>query len=215
MHPPVVLYSPLGDDAGFDLAREMQGIFVIRLALTPAELVDETAFALHRAVANLSEDRRQMIGQVRQKEPSIKGRKVLIVDDDIRNIFSLTSVLEQYKIDVVYAENGRDGIDILRNNPDIDVGLIDIMMPEMDGFQTIREIRRHDHLSHVPLIAVTAKAMKGDRQRCIEAGASDYIAKPVDVDLLLSLLRVWIARSRGGIRPEPAMPAREVVEAGE
>jgi CheY-like chemotaxis protein len=157
-----------------------------------------------------------MIGQVRHKEPSIKGRKVLIVDDDIRNIFSLTSVLEQYKVDVVYAENGRDGIDILRHNPDIDLGLIDIMMPEMDGFQTIREIRRHDRLSHVPLIAVTAKAMKGDRQKCIEAGASDYIAKPVDIDLLLSLLRVWIARSpRGRIRFEPAQSAREAVEAGE
>jgi signal transduction histidine kinase/DNA-binding response OmpR family regulator len=218
--PPVVLYSPVGEESSFELARDWQGRYVIRHAVTPAELVDETALCLHRIVANLSEDRRQMIGQLRQKEPSMKGRKVLIVDDDIRNIFSLTSVLEQYKIDVVYAENGRDGIDMLRNDPDIDLGLIDIMMPEMDGFQTIREIRRHGPLAQVPLIAVTAKAMKGDRQKCIEAGASDYIAKPVDIDLLLSLLRVWIARSPR-LRPvvekdgEHRSKPREMAEAGD
>jgi CheY-like chemotaxis protein len=193
---PLVLYTPNGDRSGFsDLARSLGDRFIVRHAVTPNELVDETAFFLHRTIANLSEDRRQLLNQIRQKEPSFQGRKVLIVDDDIRNIFSLTSVLEQYKVEVVYAENGRDGISILRSSPDIDVALIDIMMPEMDGFQTIREIRRHDHLRDVPLIAVTAKAMKGDRQKCIEAGASDYVAKPVDIDLLLSLLRVWIARS--------------------
>ena len=123
---------------------------------------------------------------------------MLIVDDDIRNIFSLTSVLEQYKIEVLYAENGRDGISILKETPSIDVALIDIMMPDMDGFETMREIRRHEELRNIPLISVTAKAMKGDRQKCFEAGASDYIAKPVDVDLLMSLLRVWIERSPRG-----------------
>jgi CheY-like chemotaxis protein len=157
-----------------------------------------------------------MIGQLRQREPSFKGRKVLIVDDDIRNIFSLTSVLEQYKIDVVYAENGRDGITALRTNPGIDVALIDIMMPEMDGFQTIREIRRHEQLSAVPLIAVTAKAMKGDRQKCMEAGASDYVAKPVDIDLLLSLLRVWMARSPHTRTAEPDLRTGvKALQAGE
>jgi CheY-like chemotaxis protein len=196
MQLPLVLYSPGGEKKELgEIARGAGDRMVLRQAATASELVNETAFFLHRTVANLSEDRRQMLGQVRQKEPSLQGRKVLIVDDDIRNIFSLTSVLEQYKVEVVYAENGRDGIAILRSTPDIDVGLIDIMMPEMDGFQTIREIRRHEHLRDVPLIAVTAKAMKGDRQKCIESGASDYVAKPVDIDLLLSLLRVWIARS--------------------
>ena len=196
MQLPMVLYSPGGEKKELgDVARGAGDRLVLRHAATANELVDETAFFLHRTVANLSEDRRQMLSQVRQKEPSLQGRKVLIVDDDIRNIFSLTSVLEQYKVEVVYAENGRDGIAILRSTPDIDVGLIDIMMPEMDGFQTMREIRRHEHLRDVPLIAVTAKAMKGDRQKCIESGASDYVAKPVDIDLLLSLLRVWIARS--------------------
>jgi CheY-like chemotaxis protein len=189
---PAVLYVP-DSVAGFgyrDIAPEL----VIKLASLSSELIDYTAQFLHRNVASLSEDRRLLLNQIRQKEPSLEGRKVLIVDDDIRNIFSLTSVLEQYKIEVVHADNGRDGIELLRTVPDIDVGLIDIMMPEMDGFQTMREIRKHDHLKGVPLIAVTAKAMKGDRQKCIEAGASDYIAKPVDLDLLLSLLRVWIAR---------------------
>jgi CheY-like chemotaxis protein len=206
MQLPLVLYAPDGEKSELaDIARTLGDGLVLRHAATASELVDETAFFLHRTVANLSEDRRQMLSQTRQKEPSLQGRKVLIVDDDIRNIFSLTSVLEQYKVEVVYAENGRDGISILRSTPDIDVGLIDIMMPEMDGFQTIREIRRHEHLRDVPLIAVTAKAMKGDRQKCIEAGASDYVAKPVDIDLLLSLLRVWIARSPA--RPKAANDA--------
>jgi CheY-like chemotaxis protein len=173
-----------------DLARDL----VVKFASLQSELVDYTALFLHRNVVSLPEDRRMLLNQIRQKEPSLEGRKVLIVDDDIRNIYSLTSVLEQYKIEVVYADNGRDGIELLRTMPDINIGLIDIMMPEMDGFQTMREIRKHDQLKGVPLIAVTAKAMKGDRQKCMEAGASDYIAKPVDLDLLLSLLRVWIAR---------------------
>ena len=127
---------------------------------------------------------------------SIAGAKVLIVDDDIRNIYSLTSVLETYDIEVLHAERGRDGIALLEQNPDVDAALIDIMMPEMDGYETMRRIRSTPAIAHIPLISVTAKAMKGDRQKCLEAGASDYIAKPVDLDLLLALLRVWIGRSR-------------------
>jgi CheY-like chemotaxis protein len=126
----------------------------------------------------------------------LTGAKVLIVDDDIRNIYSLTSVLETYGIDVVHAERGRDGIALLQQSPDIDIALVDIMMPEMDGYETMRQIRRLPGLANLPLISVTAKAMKGDRQKCLEAGASDYIAKPVDLDLLLALLRVWIGRAR-------------------
>jgi CheY-like chemotaxis protein len=128
--------------------------------------------------------------------PELDGAKMLIVDDDIRNIYSLTSVLESYGVEVLHAERGKDGIAILEQNPDIDIGLIDIMMPEMDGYETMQQIRARDALADVPLIAVTAKAMKGDRQKCLDAGASDYIAKPVDIELLLALLRVWIGRSR-------------------
>ncbi len=135
--------------------------------------------------------------------PELAGAKVLIVDDDIRNIYSLTSVLEKYDVEVLHAERGKDGILILEQTPGIDVALIDIMMPEMDGYETMQQIRSKPELAELPLIAVTAKAMKGDRQKCLDAGASDYIAKPVDIDLLLALLRVWIAalaRADGGGR---------------
>jgi CheY-like chemotaxis protein len=128
--------------------------------------------------------------------PELAGAKILIVDDDIRNIYSLTSVLESHNVEVLHAESGRDGILILEQTPGIVIALIDIMMPVMDGYETMRQIRQRPALTDLPLVAVTAKAMKGDRQKCLDAGASDYIAKPVDIDLLLALLRVWIARSR-------------------
>jgi signal transduction histidine kinase/CheY-like chemotaxis protein len=133
--------------------------------------------------------------------PELSGAKILIVDDDIRNIYSLTSVLETFDVEVLHAERGKDGILILEQTPGIDIALIDIMMPEMDGYETMQQIRSKPDLADVPLIAVTAKAMKGDRQKCLDAGASDYIAKPVDIDLLLALLRVWIARAREGTMP--------------
>ena len=136
----------------------------------------------------------------------LAGAKVLIVDDDIRNIYSLTSVLESYDIEVLHAERGRDGIALLEQTADVSIALIDIMMPEMDGYETMRRIREIPTIAHIPLISVTAKAMKGDRQKCLDAGASDYIAKPVDLDLLLALLRVWIGRSRArAVGAEPAL----------
>jgi HAMP domain-containing protein/signal transduction histidine kinase/CheY-like chemotaxis protein len=143
--------------------------------------------------------------------PELAGAKILIVDDDIRNIYSLTSVLESYDVEVLHAERGKDGILILEQTPGIDIALIDIMMPEMDGYETMQQIRQRGQLSELPLIAVTAKAMKGDRQKCLDAGASDYIAKPVDIDLLLALLRVWVARAREGVGAR----ALEPVEAAE
>ena len=121
------------------------------------------------------------------------------MDDDVRNIFALTSVLERHHIDVMHAENGRSGIEMLLNSPHIDVVLMDIMMPGMDGYETIRAIRNIEGFATLPIIAVTAKAMKGDREKCIDSGASDYIPKPVDLDQLFSLLRVWLLES-----PEPA-----------
>jgi CheY-like chemotaxis protein len=120
-------------------------------------------------------------------------------------------VLESYNVQVLHAERGREGIRLLEENPDIDIGLIDIMMPEMDGYETMRQIRERTQLKDVPLVAVTAKAMKGDRQKCLDAGASDYIAKPVDIELLLALLRVWIsrARERQTVSPKLAPAAAE------
>jgi HAMP domain-containing protein/signal transduction histidine kinase/DNA-binding response OmpR family regulator len=130
--------------------------------------------------------------------PEIAGSRILIIDDDIRNIYSLTSVLEVHDVEVLHAERGAEGIAILQANPDIDVALVDIMMPDMDGYETMRRIRATPGIGDLPLIAVTAKAMKGDRQKCLSAGASDYIAKPVDIDLLLALMRVWIGRAKAG-----------------
>ena len=135
--------------------------------------------------------------------PELAGAKILIVDDDIRNIYSLTSVLESYDVEVLHAERGTDGILILEQTPGIDVALIDIMMPEMDGYETMQQIRDAPDLADLPLIAVTAKAMKGDRQKCLDAGASDYIAKPVDIELLLALLRVWIGKAAAARRLPP------------
>ncbi|HEU4651591.1 MAG TPA: response regulator, partial [Croceibacterium sp.] len=152
-------------------------------------------------------------GKRRRKKPAVRpadapspqtqlfelvGTKLLIVDDDIRNIYSLASVLEAHGAEVLHAERGAEGIAILERNPDIAVALIDIMMPEMDGYETVQRIRSNPQLANIPLIAVTAKAMKGDRQKCLDAGASDYISKPVDIDLLLALLRVWIGRAKAG-----------------
>ena len=131
-------------------------------------------------------------------EAELAGRRVLIIDDDIRNIYSLTSVLEAQGAEVLHAERGAEGIAILEANPAVDVALVDIMMPEMDGYETMRRIRANPEIADTPLVAVTAKAMKGDRQKCLDAGASDYLAKPVDIDMLLALMRVQIERTQGG-----------------
>ena len=124
----------------------------------------------------------------------LRGRKVLVVDDDVRNIFALTTLLEGCEVDVVTATNGRQAIQMVETTPDLSMVLMDIMMPDMDGYQTMREIRRNPQLRSLPILALTAKAMKGDREKCLEAGASDYIAKPVNTDQLLSLMRVWLFR---------------------
>ena len=156
------------------------------------QLLDETALFLHRVEKNLPEDKRKRLESRHVPETSLAGKKVLIVDDDIRNIFAITSLLERNKMQVIYAENGRDGIEVLNSANDIDAVLMDVMMPGMDGYETTRAIRKMARFKHLPIIAVTAKAMKGDREKCIEAGASDYITKPVNVEQLLSLLRVWV-----------------------
>jgi CheY-like chemotaxis protein len=167
---------------------------IIKDADSMERLVDETALFLHRDVANLNESQKNMMRHINLTDPRLEDKKVLVIDDDIRNIFALTSVLERQRMQVVYAENGRDGIELLRKTPGVDGVLMDIMMPGMDGFEAMREIRQIAKFRSVPIIAVTAKAMKGDRQKCIEAGASDYITKPVDTEQLLALLRIWLDR---------------------
>jgi CheY-like chemotaxis protein len=177
-----------------DRVKKLAETLIIKDADSLERLVDETALFLHRDVANLSETQKNMMKHVNVTDPRLEGKKVLLVDDDIRNIFALTSILERQKMNVVYAENGEDGIELLRATTEIDGILMDIMMPGMDGFKAMREIRQIGRFRSVPIIAVTAKAMKGDRQKCIEAGASDYITKPVDTEQLLSLLRIWLDR---------------------
>jgi CheY-like chemotaxis protein len=134
------------------------------------------------------------LNDLHRAEVVLAGRKVLVVDDDIRNIFAMTTILEPFQMNVLSAETGREAIDALQNTPDVDVVLMDIMMPDMDGYDTMRAIRRSAKFRALPIIALTAKAMKGDREKCIEAGASDYISKPVDSQQLLGLLRLWLHR---------------------
>jgi CheY-like chemotaxis protein len=157
-------------------------------------LLEETVLHLHINHKDLAPEKKKVIESIRRKEDILTGKYILVVDDDVRNLFALTTVFERYNINVITAESGKDAISILNENPRIDMVLMDIMMPEMDGYETTQKIRREHKNSLLPIIAVTAKAMKGDRQKCIEAGASDYITKPLKIDQLLSLMRVWFYR---------------------
>jgi signal transduction histidine kinase/CheY-like chemotaxis protein/HAMP domain-containing protein len=204
----ILLLSQAGQEAGFAAAvSEHGGDRNILVISGLEELAPRLAYVTRRGRAPIADN--DSMPSLREV-PELAGAKMLIVDDDIRNIYSLTSVLESYGVEVLHAERGQDGIVILEQTPGIDLALIDIMMPEMDGYETMQQIRERAELAELPLIAVTAKAMKGDRQKCLDAGASDYIAKPVDIELLLALLRVWIGRARGRgaeVQPEPAEAA--------
>ncbi|HLL71780.1 MAG TPA: HAMP domain-containing protein [Pyrinomonadaceae bacterium] len=172
--------------------RKVADAIIVKEVSSPERLLAETALFLHRVEANLPEPKRRMLEQLHRRDPVLAGRKVLIVDDDVRNIFALTSALESHNMEVVHAENGQEGIDTLQATEGVEAVLMDIMMPGMDGYEAIRAIRQIEQFKNLPIIALTAKAMKADRDRCIEAGASDYISKPLDIDQLLSLLRVWL-----------------------
>jgi CheY-like chemotaxis protein/signal transduction histidine kinase/HAMP domain-containing protein len=159
---------------------------------SPERLLDETALFLHRVEKNLPDEKRRMIKMLHDKEQIFNDKKILVVDDDMRNVFALSSVLEEKGMRLSVAKNGREGVEGLQNDPDIDLVLMDIMMPEMDGYEAMRKIREENRFKELPIIALTAKAMKGDRHKCIEAGANDYLSKPVDSDKLMSMLRVWL-----------------------
>ena len=190
---PVVIYTAaeLSRKEVTKLKRFAKTI-VLKDARSRERLLDETALFLHRSPADLPEQQRRMLEEVQASTADLVGRKVLVVDDDLRNIFALTTVLERYKMEVHFAENGKDGIAMLEEVPGIEIVLMDIMMPEMDGYDTMRAIRQIPQFKALPIITLTAKAMKGDRDKCIAAGASDYITKPVDVAQLLTLIRVWL-----------------------
>ncbi|MDZ8027066.1 MAG: response regulator [Nostoc sp. DedQUE11] len=192
---PIIVYT--GKELSRQEETQLRGLaetIIIKNVRSPERLLDETALFLHRVQANLPAPKRQILEQLHQTDPVLANRKILIVDDDLRNIFAITSFLESYHMEVEFAENGRDGIEKLQENPDINIVLMDIMMPEMDGYETTRAIRQQPQFRSLPIIALTAKAMPGDREKCIDAGASDYITKPVDTEQLLSLLRVWLYR---------------------
>jgi CheY-like chemotaxis protein/signal transduction histidine kinase/HAMP domain-containing protein len=167
---------------------------VLTLADSAERLLDEASMFLHRDITKLPDAKLQMLLSLQQGNKLLAGKKILVVDDDVRNIFALSSVLERYGMHVVAAHTGLDAIRLLEEMPDISLVLLDIMMPEMDGYETMRRIRMRPEFQLLPIITLTAKAMKGDREKCLEAGASDYIAKPVDSEHLLSLLRVWLRR---------------------
>jgi CheY-like chemotaxis protein len=154
-------------------------------------LLEHCVLQLHINHQDLPPEKRKILEGIRVKEDILTGKNILVVDDDVRNLFALTTVFERYNINVITAESGREAINILNNEQKIDMVLMDIMMPEMDGYETTQKIRREHKNNLLPIIAVTAKAMKGDRQKCIEAGASDYITKPLKIDQLLSLMRIW------------------------
>jgi CheY-like chemotaxis protein len=190
---PIIVYTArdLSRKEETELKRVAETI-IVKDVSSMDRLLAETALFLHRVEANLPQPKRRLLEQVHKTDPVLMGKKVLIVDDDVRNIFALTSVLERYNMQVFYAENGKDGIQVLQQTSGVDVVLMDVMMPEMDGYETMQAIRKLRKFKQLPIIALTAKAMKGDREKCIEAGASDYITKPVDTEQLLSLLRVWL-----------------------
>jgi CheY-like chemotaxis protein len=165
---------------------------ILKTPQSMANLVDQVALFLHREHALLPERMRTTIENYCQSEDVLKGKTVLIVDDDMRNLFALTTALERFNLNIITAESGQEAIDTLERQPNIDIVLMDIMMPEMDGYETMKRIRKEEKNKDMTIIAVTAKAMKGDRQKCIESGASDYMTKPVNVDQLLGLMRVWL-----------------------
>jgi signal transduction histidine kinase/DNA-binding response OmpR family regulator/HAMP domain-containing protein len=191
-----VLYAPEELDPEED-RRLRLAVFsgLARLARTPEQLIDHVTMSLHAPLDRLSTPAKAMIAHSRHADAVLTGLTAVVIDDDIRNIFSLASALEEYGIELRYAESGREGLELLDSLPEVDMVLVDIMMPDMDGYETMREIRARPRFSDLPVIAVTAKAMKGDRQKCIQAGASDYVSKPVDIDQLISVLRVSVQRT--------------------
>jgi CheY-like chemotaxis protein len=192
---PVVVFT------GRELTAEEEGhlhsvarSIVVKGAESPERLLDETAIFLHRVVSELPADKQKMLERLTSSDEDLVGRTVLLVDDDARNIFALSSALERRGMRVLTATTGMEAIHIVNDTPEVAIVLMDIMMPEMDGYQTIGRIRENPAFRRLPIIALTAKAMKGDREKCLEAGASDYLAKPVNTEQLLSALRMWLHR---------------------
>ena len=193
--PPIIIYTgkELSREENFELQKYSESI-IIKGVKSEERLLDETALFLHRTISNLPEAKQKIITGLHDKERVFADKKILIVDDDMRNVFALSKVLKERKMTTIKAENGVAALETLAKDPTIDLVLMDIMMPEMDGYEAMKKIRSQAPYRNLPIIALTAKAMKDDRQKCIEAGANDYIFKPVDIDQLLSLMRIWLSK---------------------
>ena len=192
---PVVVFTGRELSAEEDARlHTMARSIVVKGVESPERLLDETALFLHRVVTDLPAEKQRMLERLTTSDEDLVDRTVLLVDDDARNIFALSSVLERRGMRVLTATTGNEAIKLIGSNTDIAIVLMDIMMPEMDGYQTMEEIRKKANFRRLPIIALTAKAMRGDRESCIAAGASEYISKPVDVEQLVSLLRIWLNR---------------------
>jgi CheY-like chemotaxis protein len=190
---PVIVHSGRTlNEADEARLRRYTDSIIVKGAKSPERLVGEVSLFLHLVESSLPHDQQKMIRRALDKEAMFEQRKVLLVDDDIRNIFSLSSVLSEKGMHIVEAANGAEALARLQAHPDIDIVLMDIMMPEMDGYEAMRRIRAEARWARLPIIALTAKAMLGDQKQCLDAGASDYLAKPVDLDKLFSLMRVWL-----------------------
>jgi CheY-like chemotaxis protein len=192
---PIVVFT--GKDLSPEEEKQLKSVaksIVLKDVQSPERLFDETALFLHRVVTELPEAKQRMLERLHSSNDVLRNRKILVVDDDARNIFALSTLLENHEIEVLSATNGRQAIELIEETDDLGAVLMDIMMPEMDGYETMREIRRSPKFRTLPILALTAKAMKGDREKCLEAGASDYIAKPVNSEQLMSMLRVWLYR---------------------
>ena len=192
---PVVVFTGRELSAEEDAKlHTMARSIVVKGVESPERLLDETALFLHRVITDLPPEKQRMLERLNSSDEDLVGRTALLVDDDARNIFALSSVLERRGMRVLTATTGSEAIDLVESSPDVAIVLMDIMMPEMDGYQTIQVIREKPSFRRLPIIALTAKAMKGDREKCLEAGASDYLAKPVNTEQLLSSLRMWLHR---------------------
>jgi CheY-like chemotaxis protein len=191
---PILIYGEGADGRTINGWHALARSSTVREIHTPERLLEQASFFLHRKYATMPESHRMVLGRLNDADQVLRGKRVMIVDDDMRNIFALTSLLEEEGMIVESHDNGRDAIRYLQEHAGVDVVLMDIMMPEIDGIETIREIRKIHACRDLPIIAVTAKAMKGDREKCMEAGAWDYLSKPVDTELMIGVLQAWLAR---------------------
>jgi CheY-like chemotaxis protein len=193
--PPIIVYTgkELTKEENNELQKYAETI-IVKGIKSEERLLDETALFLHRTIINLPKSKQNIINNLYDKETMFHSKKILLVDDDMRNVFALSKILAERGMEIIKAENGITALEMLDKHTDIDMVLMDIMMPEMDGYEAMRKIRSQIKFKNLPVIALTAKAMKEDKQKCIDAGANDYITKPIDIERLLSLMRVWLSK---------------------